>query len=139
MKSLCKHIYENNFHKSEINKKLIINQQVDEKLLINKDYKNNDYFIYELYETEQIKIFDRGWTQFNKYKNKVYIDGKKLAIDFNGWTIEKFEPGIYEVEIKDIDKVTYCNFMFFACKELVKVPWFDTSNIDDMNSMFLGL
>ena len=122
-----------------ISEKLIINQQVNEKLVINKDYKFNDkYFIYKVDEKDGLCVFNNGWPEFNDYRNKVYVNNKKVNIGIFGWTIEKFEPGIYEVEIKDIDKVTYCRYMFATCKQLIRVPLFDTSNIDDMNSMFWG-
>ena len=94
------------------------------------------YFIYKLDERGQIKIFDKDWPQLKKYKDKVYINGEHIELDGRDHTNEEFEPGIYEVEIKDIDNVTNCLYMFYDCIHLIEVPLFNTSKVEDMYGMF---
>ena len=93
-------------------------------------------FIYKLTTNTKIKIFDKDWAQFKDYKDKVYINRKHVKIDDNGNSIIKFKPGTCYVEIKDIDNVTNCQYMFFDCTDLVEVPLFDTSKVKNMYSMF---
>lgn len=99
---------------------------------------NLPYFIFEQSKKDIIKIFDINWAQLTDYKDKVYIDGKNIEINDDGRTINKFEPGKYIVEIKDIDKVVYCQYMFSGCDKLISVPLFDTSNVKNMCGMFSG-
>ena len=124
--------------KNYISEKLVINKQVDEKLLINKDYKNDEqYFIYDVDDEEsKIAIFDNTWPQFNDYKDKVYINGEHVEITNGGFTTKGYSKGIYKVEIKDIDKVENCASMFLGCWQLVEAPYFNTKKVKTMNNMF---
>ena len=111
---------------------------ISEKLIINKNLKNtSDYFIYKLDDYCEIAIFDDGFPELNYYSKKVYVNGKNNKIDWEGYTKERYEPGEYKVEIKDIDDITDCCCMFF-CSDIKIVPWFDTSKVVDMSSMFQG-
>ena len=94
------------------------------------------YFIYELKTNKRIKIFDGDWAQFKDYKDKVYINGEQIKINKTGLTQNEYEPGIYKVEIKDINNVTNCQYMFFNCTNLVEVPLFDTHKVTTMKNMF---
>ena len=81
-------------------------------------------FIYRVEdEPSRIKIFDdgsdNGWAEFEKYKDKVYINGKHIELNYKGNTVDKFEPGEYRVYIEDIDQVEDTEYMFFNCKQLV--------------------
>ena len=113
-----------------------LQQHISEKLIINKNYKDEQYFIYKLDNKEQIRIFENGWVQFNDYKNKVYINGERIKLDDSGHTAETYDPGEYYIEIKDIDEVEKCNNMFWNCWQLVSVPLFNTSKILSMENMF---
>ena len=127
MKSLQQHIYENNFHKNEIS----------EKLIINKNTQNiDDCFIYNISEKQSIKIFSNGWAQFNDYRNKVYINGEHIELDYKGFTHKKYIPGEYEIKIEDINAVENCDHMFWKCYNLTKVPLFDTRKVESMITMF---
>ena len=121
----------------------------DENIQDNNIIKSNDIkkkidqcFIYRVEdEPSRIKIFDdgsdNGWAEFEKYRNKVYINGKHIKLtDIGGYTIDTFDPGEYNVYIEDIDQITYCKCMFYECAQLVSVPLFDTSKVDDMMRMF---
>ena len=97
------------------------------------------YFVYinEL-NYVNIKIFDRDWKQFNDYKDSVYVNGKHIEIDDDGWTKDYFNQGDLKIEIKGIDEIVNCNYMFYECTCLVEVPLFDTSKVKEMYKMFLG-
>lgn len=114
---------------------------------INEWKANNDtmssiktqYFVYvnELCYAS-IKIFDENWSQFKDYKDKVYVNGKHIEIDDDGWTKDFFTQGDIKVEIKDIDNIKNCQYMFYECTRLVEVPLFDTSKVENMYGMFNG-
>jgi len=107
------------------------------KTIDKKSYYSN-YFIYKIYGNEQIiKIFDQDWPQFNNYKDKVYINGKHVELDNHGRTTNLYKQGEYKIEIKDINDVINCRWMFYTCKQLVSVPLFDTSNVKNMYCMFM--
>ena len=76
-------------------------------------------FIYKLNEKYQIKIFDIHWPEYEKYKDKVWINGKHWKLNHCAWTNMQFTPGEYKVYIKDIDKVTDMTYMFSECTQLV--------------------
>ena len=98
--------------------------------------KKSQYFIYKIDKKCIIKIFDNDWSQLKNYKDKVYINGKQITVGSDGWTMNEYEPGIYEIEIKDIDDVKDCTYMFYYCTNLIEVPLFNTSNVENMYSMF---
>ena len=109
------------------------NEGPDNVFLKSKDIKKSleRYFVYKLNEKDQIKVFDIDWPEFEKYKDKVWINGKH--VELNGcYTIDMFEPGKYKVYIEDIDKVTDMTYMFYDCKQLVSafIPNFVTSISD---------
>ena len=139
MKTLSNYINDNKSSLISLSEKLIINQQVDEKLLINKDYKNTDniFLIYNHKNEGAIKIFDFNWPQFDEYSNKVYIDREQPKIIGDGYTEYEYPPGEYKVEIKDIDNIKTCRFMFAYCDELCTIPLF-IYNIEDIRGMFYG-
>ena len=116
-----------------------LRNSVNEKLIINKEYKSDDYFIYKIYDVSPIRIFNGSdWSLFNKYRNKVYINGEHVELDNGGYTKMVYKPGEYKVEIKDINGITYCGDMFKMCISLKNVPLFDTSKVLNMNKMFYG-
>lgn len=113
------------------------NTYIQEKLLINKNYKE-DYFIYKLadeHDGQYMKIFEPNWYQFKDYKDKVYMYGEKLKIDNDGGTEELFSAGEYKIYIDDIDKVVDCDWMFSGT-DIFIVPEFNTSNVKTMQWMF---
>ena len=77
-------------------------------------------FIYRVDEKDQIKVIHGyRWPKFEKYKDKVWINGKHVELNDAGYTIDIFEPGEYKVDIEDIDKLTDMTYMFFECTQLV--------------------
>ena len=116
-----------------------LQQHIEEKLIINKNTQNiDDYFIYRLDKTESIKIFhNEWWGAFNEYKDKVYVDGKHVKLNYAGCTTQQYEPGIYKIEIKNIDNIVdYTNAMFNYCNQLISVPPFDFSKVKEAHYMF---
>lgn len=93
-------------------------------------------FIYKLTTNAKIQIFDKDWTQFKEYKDKVYINDEKVNLDSRGYTDKTYDQGTYFIKIDDIDNVTNCRYMFFDCTDLVEVPLFDTSKVENMGAMF---
>ena len=83
-------------------------------------------FIYKPTTYGAIKIFDSDWSQYNDFKDNVYIQGEHVELDA-GWTTENYDAGEYEFEIKYIYKVTDCEGMFWDCYELATVPLFVTN------------
>lgn len=120
--------------------KTLINY-INEKLLINKGFKNDEeYFIYKIDKKDHIRIFDksevRGWPHRKDYKNKVYINNRLTELDDNGCTVELYDPGEYIVYIEDLDKITTCESMFWSNQHIINVPYFNTTNINNMHGMF---
>ena len=103
-------------------------QDSDNVFLKSEDIEESlKYFVYRLDKKGRIKIFNGitppavGWPEFEKYKNKVRINGKYVELYDEGWTYDEFEPGEYRVYIKDIDKITNTDFIFCECNQLVSV------------------
>ena len=114
-----------------------LKQHIEEKLIINKDFKYiNNYFLYKIDKEEKIKIFHYNWTEWSKYIHNVYINGEHINLDGLGRTEKIYKPGTYEVKIKDIDDITNCGGMFSYCNQLINVPLFDTSKVINMRWMF---
>ena len=96
------------------------------------------YFVYNIKIKNLIKIFNSNWTQFKFYKDKVYINGEHVKLNDYGRTTDLYNPGTYMVEIKDIDEIINCDYMFYECDQLVSVPLFDTSKVKYMKGMFFN-
>ena len=112
-----------------------LQQHIDEKLVINKDFKNDTIFVYKKDYEGPIKVFDPDWPDLKNFADKVYIGDRQIEISHFGFTKEEFEPGMYEFEIKDLDKLTDCHWMFYG-SDIYSVPWFDISKVKNMNGMF---
>lgn len=110
-----------------------------EKLVINKHYETDEYFVYNHKDHGEIQIFGEKFEQLNDYINNVYINGEKAEIrEFIGTTKKQYEPGIYKVKIANINDIRSCENMFIKCNELIEVPIFDTSKVKNMKQMFYG-
>lgn len=115
-----------------------LHNYISERLVINKDFENIKTFSFKPQYRKHIKIFDRDWPEFETYKDKVYINDKKININPNGTTGQSFFEGLYEFEIKGIDNIKTCDHMFSNCTDLFEVPEINTTNVRFMNSMFSG-
>ena len=97
----------------------------------------SQYFIYEVHELQEIRIFNsRYWVYHPNYDDKVYVNGEHVELDNLGWTTDLYKPGIYKVEIRDINDIRGCSFMFDSCDQLISVPLFDISRVENTNAMF---
>ena len=99
----------------------------DNVFLKSEDIKESldQYFIYRLDKKRKTKIFNNEvslqypWLEFEKYRDKVWINGKHIKLDNQGFTVDEFEPREYKVYIEDIDKITNTDSMFWNCPDLV--------------------
>ena len=124
-----------------------LNQYIQEKLIINKDY--NDKMIV-------VKSFDELRKIIEDRYDKLGAGTEQDTVDFNDIDISnidsfcgKYDTGIFEytrfkyIDISDWDvsNIKSMRGMFFMCKELKSVgdisKW-NVSKVTDMNSMFHG-
>ena len=103
-------------------------------------------FVYEINETDindytskkRIKIFDKDWPLYKKFRKNVRINGEQVSL-FGGYTEKKYRPGIYTIEVDGINNnITDTSWMFHDCKDLVSVQLFNTSYVKNMDGMFNG-
>ena len=126
-----------------------LNQYIQEKLIINKDYRDNTIVVIKSFD-ELRKIIEDRYDKFG-------AGTKQNPIDFNDIDVSNLDSfyssnrdiGIFqETQFKYIDisdwnvlNVTNMSHMFYLCKELKSVgdlsDW-DVSNVTNMNDMFHG-
>ena len=124
-----------------------LNQYIKEKLIINKDYRDN---------TIVVKTFDALRKIIEDRYDKLGAGTKRKPIDFNDIDVSNLQyfynnedKGIFEytkfkyIDISewDVSNIKSMRGMFFMCKELKSVgdisEW-DVSNVTSMTSMFDG-
>ena len=122
-----------------------LNQYIKEKLIINKDYRDN---------TIVVKSFDELRKIIEDRYNKLGPGTKQNPIDFNDIDVSNLDSfcdrknmGIFEsinfkyidISYWDVSNVTDMEVMFFGCKELESVgdisDW-NVSNVTNMSWMF---
>lgn len=100
---------------------------------------NKQYFVYKIDENEpttSLKIISNACEGFKTHKNNVYVNGKRVELDPGGY-IDKCGPGIYNVLLPSlVENITNCFYVFFDCKNLISVPFIDTSKVHNMYCMF---
>ena len=124
-----------------------LNQYIKEKLIINKDYRDN---------TIVVKSFDELRKIIEDRYDKLGPGTEQKPIDFNDIDVSNLQyfynnedKGIFEytkfkyIDISewDVSNIKSMRGMFFMCKELKSVgdisEW-DVSNVTSMTSMFDG-
>ena len=124
-----------------------LNQYIKEKLIINKDYRDN---------TIVVKTFDELRKIIEDRYKKLGPGTEQIPIDFNDIDVSNLQyfynnedKGIFEytkfkyIDISewDVSNIKSMRGMFFMCKELKSVgdisEW-DVSNVTSMTSMFDG-
>jgi len=117
-----------------------LNTYINEWKISDQSTKNIDqnscFFIYKITEECHIKIFDEDWPQYKDYFNKVYMNKTNVSLNTAGYTLNMYKPGTYKFEIKDINNVNNCRYMFYDCFNLLEVPLFNTSKVKNMEDMF---
>ena len=122
-----------------------LNQYIQEKLIINKDYRDN---------TIVVKSFDELRKIIEDRYEKLGPGTKQKPIDFNDIDVSNLDSfydsnkgGIFketkfkyiDISYWDVSNVTNMGAMFFECKELKSVgdisKW-DVSNVTNMICMF---
>ena len=126
-----------------------LNQYIKEKLIINKNYRDN---------TIVVKSFDELRKIIEDRYDKLGPGTEQNPIDFNDIDVSNIDSfsndkdkckGIFErtdfkyIDISDWDvsNATNMSYMFYMCKELKSVgniSGWDVSNVTDMSSMFYG-
>ena len=122
-----------------------LNQYIQEKLIINKDYRYHDDKIV-------VKSFDELRKIIEDRYNKLGAGTEQNPIDFNDIDVSNIDSffdnkGIFEntdfkyIDISgwDVSNATNMAYMFYMCKELKSVgniSGWDVSNVTYMSSMF---
>ena len=121
-----------------------LNQYIQEKLIINKDYNDN---------TIVVKSFDELRKIIEDRYDKLGPGTKRNPIDFNDIDVSKIDSfyssitgiGIFEetkfkyIDISDwnVSNVTDMNHMFYRCESFNKnISKWDVSSVKDMSFMF---
>ena len=124
-----------------------LNQYIQEKLIINKDYRDNTIVV--------IKSFDELRNIIEDRYDKFGAGTKQNPIDFNDIDVSNLDSfydkniGLFEytkfkyIDISewDVSNVTNMSHMFYVCKELKSVGYisgWDVSKVTDMSFMFTG-
>ena len=124
-----------------------LNQYIQEKLIINKDYRDNTIVVIKSFD-ELRKIIEDRYDKFG-------AGTKQNPIDFNDIDVSNLDSfydkniGLFEytkfkyIDISDWDlsNVKSMCRMFFSCKELKSVgdiSGWDVSKVTDMSFMFTG-
>ena len=118
----------------------IFPSQVDEKLVINKNFKDNKIVVSSLKELKSIikdRSIDPSTKKFNKDIDLSDIDVSKLDDLSETFLWYKFET--INISGWDTSKVKNMRQMFFGCEQLTDIIGIEDMNIDnceDMSYMF---
>ena len=121
-----------------------LNQYIKEKLIINKDYRDNTIVVKSFKELR--KIIEQRYEEKGPGTEQDPVDFNDIDVS----DIDSFynnDKGIFsrtdfkyiDISYWDVSNVTDMSYMFFECEELESVGdlsnW-DVSNVKSMNSMF---
>ena len=124
-----------------------LNQYIKEKLIINKDYRDNAIVVKSFDELR--KIIEDRYKKFGPGTKQNPVDFNDIDVSNIDSFCGKYDTGIFEytrfkyIDISDWDvsNIKSMRGMFFMCTELKSVgdisKW-DVSKVTDMNSMFHG-
>ena len=124
-----------------------LNQYIQEKLIINKDYHDTKIVVKS--SDELRKIIEQRYEEYGPGTKRNPIDFNDIDVSNIDSFRDKLDMGIFndmnfkyiDISDWDVSNVTNMNGMFFMCKELKSVgdisKW-NVSKVTDMNSMFNG-
>ncbi len=89
----------------------------DSGLIKASDIKNGMKYqlVYTLDKPGQIKIFDKHWFNYYKFRDKVYINDKYIELNDDCFTVNEYKPGEYYVYIDRFDELNEFNWRAFYC------------------------
>ena len=119
-----------NFRKK---RNLVKNNKINIKLKINEEDINKKIYFLDNYEENG--HFHTHLKELNELNTEVYINNNKSK--YEKYIIAK-EKGIYDIKLKINTKLTDCSYMFFNCKNIIKIDFisFNTNDVVNMNYMF---
>ena len=123
-----------------------LNQYIKEKLIINKDYRDNTIVVKSFKELR--KIIEQRYEEKGPGTEQDPVDFNDIDVsDIDSFYNRNIDKGIFsrtdfkyiDISYWDVSSVTDMSYMFFECEELESVGdlsnW-DVSNVKSMNSMF---
>ena len=123
-----------------------LNQYIQEKLIINKDYHDTKIVVKSFDELR--KIIENRYNELGPGTKENPIDFNDIDVsNIDSFYSSNIDKGIFEgtkfkyidISYWDVSNVKSMNSMFFYCEELESVgdisKW-DVSNVEDMFSMF---
>ena len=124
-----------------------LNQYIKEKLIINKDYRDNTIVVKSFKELR--KIIEQRYEEKGPGTEQDPVDFNDIDVSNLQYFYNNEDKGIFEytkfkyIDISewDVSNIKSMRGMFFMCKELKSVgdisEW-DVSNVTSMTSMFDG-
>ena len=124
-----------------------LNQYIQERLIINKDY--HDIKIVVKSSDELRKIIEQRYEEYGPGTKRNPIDFNDIDVSNIDSFCDKLDMGIFndmnfkyiDISDWDVSNIKLMSGMFFMCKELKSVgdisKW-NVSKVTDMNSMFNG-
>lgn len=142
MKSLKHYIYENNFHKSEISEKLVINKNFKEAITKPKnidelkEYINKQFKSMHDSNTDVLDVSRIEFSLLSNIEKPLYMLFKDSLED-----VKKDNNIIVDVSNWDLCDLSRIDCIFFECtfiKKVVGLETWDVSNVKDFAGMFSG-
>ena len=124
-----------------------LNQYIQEKLIINKDYHDTKIVVKS--SDELRKIIEQRYEEYGPGTKRNPIDFNDIDVSNIDSFRDKLDMGIFndmnfkyiDISDWDVSNIKLMSGMFFMCKELKSVgdisKW-NVSKVTDMNSMFCG-
>ena len=122
-----------------------LNQYIQEKLIINKDYHDNMIVVTSFNELR--KIIEDRYDKLGPGTEQNPIDFNDIDVSNIDSFCSKYDKGLFEgtkfkyidISAWDVSNVKSMRYMFFSCEELksvVDISGWNVSNVTNMNHMF---
>ena len=78
--------------------------------------------VYKIDELKRINLFGSGSGYiYEKFKDKIYIEGEHVQLDEDGCTVNVYKPGEYRVYIENFDKIEEIYSHAFKMSDLMSI------------------